>query len=199
MAMDLGIDLEVQVGVMNFDGMVFHGQPMPTTIPAAPHQGLARAGSKCQQGGEKMDGRVVNAGVGSSQVQPSQFGSGSSSVVFSSGSTGDAYVSQTQGGGFLMVEDMEVYLMRACVNLVMGCPVFEPRWFISPQGERMVGYDALLRCEEKGVYLQVESSYCGDDGRARQEAAYLLLDQLLRRTGYSICDFNYRRLCEAEE
>ncbi|MED6150632.1 hypothetical protein PIB30_074265, partial [Stylosanthes scabra] len=151
------------------------------------------------QGGDKMAGKAVNAGVGSSQDQPSQFGSRSSTVVFSSGSTGDGYVSETQGGGFLMVEDMEVYLMRACVKLGMGCPIFEPRWFISPQGERMVGYGASIRCEEKGVYLQVESSYCGSDGRARQDAAYLLLDQLLRRTGYTICDFNYRRLCEDEE
>ncbi|MED6112804.1 hypothetical protein PIB30_064993 [Stylosanthes scabra] len=142
------------------------------------------------QGGEKMARSVVNAGVGSPKFSPA------SSVL---DPVRWSFRAEAQGGGFLMVEDMEVYLMRACVKLVMGCPVFEPRWFISPQGERMVGYSASLRCEEKGVYLQVESSYCGDDGHARQEAAYLLLDQLLRRIGYTICDFNYRRLCEAEE
>ncbi|MED6110531.1 hypothetical protein PIB30_043866 [Stylosanthes scabra] len=80
----------------------------------------------------------------------------------------------------------------------VGCPTFEPREFYSQFGSKMYACTAALRSEEMGINLEVEGRVCPDKNRAREDAAYNLLQQLLTVTGSSIMDFNYRRLVEAE-
>ncbi|MED6123213.1 hypothetical protein PIB30_047038 [Stylosanthes scabra] len=110
----------------------------------------------------------------------------------------EEYVPQTQGGGFLIVEDMELYLLRACRTLEAGFPCFERRVFYDSEGLRHYAFKAALQCELKRIDMQADNFFCPDEGRAREDAAYKLLDKLLIQTGYSICDFNYRRLCLAQ-
>ncbi|MED6118445.1 hypothetical protein PIB30_002698 [Stylosanthes scabra] len=38
-----------------------------------------------------------------------------------------------------------------------------------------------------------------NEGRARNDTAYTLLEMLLSRTGHSICDYNYRRMCALQQ
>ncbi|MED6196116.1 hypothetical protein PIB30_044243 [Stylosanthes scabra] len=116
------------------------------------------------------------------------------------GDEGDVdIVQEAQGGGFLIAAEMELYLLRACTKLHLGSPRFERREFYSEFGLRMYYFTAKLKCEEKGLVLEVQGCYCHDEGRAREDASYNLLDRLLVETGHSIMDFNHRRLCAAKQ
>ncbi|MED6134538.1 hypothetical protein PIB30_037837 [Stylosanthes scabra] len=93
---------------------------------------------------------------------------------------------------------MELILLRACKKLFVGYPNFEPRVLNSQFGSKMYAYKASLRLEEMKIVLEVEGCVCTNKDRAREDAAYNLLQQLLTMTGNSIMDFNYRGLCAAE-
>ncbi|MED6111867.1 hypothetical protein PIB30_056306 [Stylosanthes scabra] len=74
-------------------------------------------------------------------------------------------------------------------------PSSDGRSFYSQFGGMMFSFRAELRCDEKGVMLQVDGCACSDEGRAREDAAYTLLEKLLIVTGHRIMDFNYRKMC----
>ncbi|MED6203629.1 hypothetical protein PIB30_001327 [Stylosanthes scabra] len=119
--------------------------------------------------------KMATLGVGSSQTGPTQTGmTGTNFRVPGLDAADVEFVPETQGGGFLIVEEMELYLLRVYMKL-------------------------QLSCEEKGLVLEVYGSACDDEGSAREDAAYKLLDRLLLQTGNSIMDFNYRRLCAAKQ
>ncbi|MED6168086.1 hypothetical protein PIB30_008742 [Stylosanthes scabra] len=99
------------------------------------------------------------------------------------------------GGGFVIVEDMELYLWKACHKLGLGCPVFDRKLFYDVSGQLMFAFLAAVRCEEKGLAVESDGSFMADEFMAREDAAFKLLDGLLKRTGTEVCDFNFRRNC----
>ncbi|MED6160532.1 Ribonuclease H1 [Stylosanthes scabra] len=105
------------------------------------------------------------------------------------------YVDETQGGGFVIVEDMELYLWRACRKLGLGCPVFDKKLFYDVSGQLMFGFSTAVRCEEKGLAIESDGSFMADEFMAREDDAFKLLDELLKRKGAEVCDFNFRRNC----
>ncbi|MED6122207.1 hypothetical protein PIB30_037639 [Stylosanthes scabra] len=107
-------------------------------------------------------------------------------------------VPETQRGRFLIVEDMKLYLLRTCVKLQIGSPIFDRSVFYDNQGLRMFAFTPAIRCDEKGINLEVESCFSPYEGKSRDDAAYQLLDKLLRQAGHSVCDFNYMRLYLAQ-
>ncbi|MED6116737.1 hypothetical protein PIB30_102968 [Stylosanthes scabra] len=133
---------------------------------------------------DSLSPKMANLGVGSSHMGATQIGM-TWMVAFKS--------------GFDRGEEMELYLVRACVKLHVGSPIFERREFYSEYGQRMYYFSAKLSCEEKGLMLEVQGCCCHDEGRAREDAAFNLLDKLLTQTGNSIMDFNYRRLCAVNQ
>ncbi|MED6115668.1 hypothetical protein PIB30_092897 [Stylosanthes scabra] len=119
---------------------------------------------------DSLSPKMANFGVGSSHMGATQMGM-TGMVAFKSGfDRGDVdYVSKTQE---------EAFSLRR-------------RWSYT--------WYERLRCEEKGLMLEVQGYCCHDEGRAREDAAFNLLDKLLTQTGNSIMDFNYRRLCAANQ
>ncbi|MED6226308.1 hypothetical protein PIB30_102310 [Stylosanthes scabra] len=124
---------------------------------------------------------------------------GGLTLIGLSGSGNVDYVPETQLGDFLIAEDIKLSLVRACMKLSMGCPMFEGKEFYLQYGVRMFYFSAALRCKERGVNLEVEGCVCAAQSRAREDAAHKLLDMLWRHTGNSIMDFNYRRFCAAQQ
>ncbi|MED6136339.1 hypothetical protein PIB30_055155 [Stylosanthes scabra] len=59
---------------------------------------------------------------------------------------GEPFVDSTQEGDVLIEEDMELYLMRACTKLKVGCPSFEVRERYSYGGHHTVAYMGTLVC-----------------------------------------------------
>ncbi|MED6205860.1 hypothetical protein PIB30_021652 [Stylosanthes scabra] len=144
--------------------------------------------------------KMAKLGVGSSQMGPTQTGLTGTNLYVNGDDAGDVeFVPETQGGGYLIVEEMELYLLRACMKLQVGSPQLERREFYSEYGQRMFYFKGKLNCEGKGLVLEIDGCACHDEGRAREDAAYNLLDRLLIATGNSIMDFNYRRLCIAKQ
>ncbi|MED6131026.1 hypothetical protein PIB30_006354 [Stylosanthes scabra] len=86
----------------------------------------------------------------------------------------------SQGGGFVIGEDMEHYLWRPCRNLGLGCPVFERKVFYDVNGNIMFGFSTKLRCEDKGVEVDFDGCFLTDEFMAREDAAFKLLGRLLR-------------------
>ncbi|MED6155014.1 hypothetical protein PIB30_001696 [Stylosanthes scabra] len=112
---------------------------------------------------------------------------------------GEDAVPDTQRGGFIITEEMEVYLVRACTRLRVGTPEFTHREFFSVNGHHQVGYFTSVHCSEKDIHLEVASGLFWDDAFAREDAAYNLLSKLLVRTGRSIRDYNYREVTALRE
>ncbi|MED6225075.1 hypothetical protein PIB30_090269 [Stylosanthes scabra] len=94
---------------------------------------------------------------------------------------------------------MELYLLRACHKLQAGCPIFDRKIFYDKDGLKLYAFTAALRCDHLGINVEVESIFSPKEARSRNDAAYKMLDKLLKQTGNSICDFNYRRLCLAQQ
>ncbi|MED6121852.1 hypothetical protein PIB30_033967 [Stylosanthes scabra] len=136
--------------------------------------------------------------MGLSQAGVTHGGLVGSSSKHAGGSSDGEFVPETQHNGFLIVEVMELYLLRACMTLHLGYPNFEPREFYSKFGSKMYGYKASLRLEEMRIDMEVDGCVSLDKNSAREDAAYNLLQQLLTVTGKAIMDFNYRRACVAE-
>ncbi|MED6195586.1 hypothetical protein PIB30_039281 [Stylosanthes scabra] len=148
---------------------------------------------------ETLTPQMRKLGVGLSQAGLTQIGASGSGPSMPVGSAESEYVPETRLGGFLIVEEMELYLVRACMKLSMGCPILDGRAFYDQYGAKMFCFTGAFRCEEKGVYFEVEGCVCADQIRAREDAAYKLLDRLLTHTGHTILDFNYRRLCASQQ
>ncbi|MED6136757.1 hypothetical protein PIB30_058823 [Stylosanthes scabra] len=137
---------------------------------------------------QKLKGPVQNTGV---QLTPQmqRLGVGSSSNFRQS-----VYRAETTHSTKLVAQTRTMSRQRK-----MGCPMFEPKVFYSQVGEKLFAFTAELRCQEKGLNLEVEGFACPDERRAREDVTYNLLDNLLRHTSNSILDFNYRRLCVAQQ
>ncbi|MED6117376.1 hypothetical protein PIB30_109453 [Stylosanthes scabra] len=103
------------------------------------------------------------------------------------------------GGGLVIEEDMEFYLLRVCTKLQLGSPRFERSVYYSQEGEPHYKFLVSLVCEEADISLKTSGCFSAAEGHARDDAAYTLLDMLLMKTGHSICDFNYRRVCVLQQ
>ncbi|MED6157457.1 hypothetical protein PIB30_023188 [Stylosanthes scabra] len=75
----------------------------------------------------------------------------------------------------------------------------ERRVVFNNYGQKLFAFKARLCCDEKEIEVYAESCYCPDEARAREDVAFKILDKLLIQTGHSICDFNYRKLCVAQQ
>ncbi|MED6188218.1 hypothetical protein PIB30_084016 [Stylosanthes scabra] len=113
--------------------------------------------------------------------------------------TGEERVTRSQAGQFIITENMEVYLVRACTKLQVGTLSFTRREWYTVDGHHLVAFFAVLQCKEKNIQLDVAGTFFMDDFLAREDAAYRLLESLLDRTGACISDFNYRALCSARQ
>ncbi|MED6195000.1 hypothetical protein PIB30_033920 [Stylosanthes scabra] len=80
-----------------------------------------------------------------------------------------------------------------CDEQVHGYP------YASFKGEQDYSFSVKLVCKEAGTNLEAHGCFSSDEGHARDDAAFTLLEMLLSRTGYSICDFNYRRMCALQQ
>ncbi|MED6106129.1 hypothetical protein PIB30_002022 [Stylosanthes scabra] len=98
-------------------------------------------------------------------------------------------------GGLIIKEEMELYLLRVCAKLHFGSPKFQRSVYVSQEGEQHYRFEAKLVCEEAGINLECHGCFISNEDYARDDAAYTLLEMLLRCTGYSICDYNYRQVC----
>ncbi|MED6149410.1 hypothetical protein PIB30_062150 [Stylosanthes scabra] len=94
---------------------------------------------------------------------------------------------------------MVLYLLRVCTKLHLGSPRFERNVFLSQEGEQHYRFRVRLVCEEEGINLEAHGCFNADEGTARDDAAYTLLEMLLMRTGHSICNYNYRRMCVLQQ
>ncbi|MED6120301.1 hypothetical protein PIB30_019624 [Stylosanthes scabra] len=106
---------------------------------------------------------------------------------------GSVLIGTSAGGGFVIVEDMEFYLLRTCHKLEAGCPIFERKVFFDMYGQKLYAFSAALRCKENGINMATESCFWLKESKSREEVSFKLLDSLLKQTGKEGCDFNYRR------
>ncbi|MED6209012.1 hypothetical protein PIB30_050486 [Stylosanthes scabra] len=97
---------------------------------------------------EQLTPQMHNLGVGSSQQSFTESGVVGSVSMATVRSTDVQFVPETQGGGFLIVEVMELYLLRACMKLEVGSPTLERRLHYSHYGGTLFSFSAALRCEE---------------------------------------------------
>ncbi|MED6208188.1 hypothetical protein PIB30_042776 [Stylosanthes scabra] len=93
---------------------------------------------------------LQNLVVGSAQSSVSQSGSRLSMSRFADGSREVDSVPEAQGGAFIIVEKMELYLLRACTKLCLGCPIIKGCEFYSYFGTKIYAFTAELRCDEGG-------------------------------------------------
>ncbi|MED6146059.1 hypothetical protein PIB30_030976 [Stylosanthes scabra] len=135
----------------------------------------------------------IGSGV---EAEGGKSGAGSGSLLGRYVEGGD-FVKGTQDGDIMIAEDMEVYLVRVCTKLRVGCPLFEFRKSYLCGGVHTVAYSASLQCPEKGVELEVHDSFFMDEQQAQQDACFRLLQQLLSTKGKTIMDFNHRLLAVA--
>ncbi|MED6170382.1 hypothetical protein PIB30_030355 [Stylosanthes scabra] len=63
-----------------------------------------------------------------------------------------------------------------------GCPVIDGRGFYSPLGEKVFSFSVALQCDELGLNPKAVGCVCPDESRAREDAAYNLLDLVLKAT-----------------
>ncbi|MED6180658.1 hypothetical protein PIB30_012256 [Stylosanthes scabra] len=155
---------------------------------------LKKKKAMSSQSVDRLTLHMKNLGVGSSREASTQSQFMRNVQSYPIGGRDGEYVLETQGGGFVIMEEMELYLLCVCMKLNFGWPTFEPLLFTSTSGGMLFSFKAALRCDEKGINVEVDGGICSDQSRAREDAAFNLLDNLLTMTGNSILDFNYRKV-----
>ncbi|MED6130961.1 hypothetical protein PIB30_005615 [Stylosanthes scabra] len=100
---------------------------------------------------EQLHPHMAKLGMGTLRTLATQGGSSSGDGSVPTGTFEDVdYVPETQGGGFLIMEDMEFYLLRACHKLECGLPKIDRKVLYDNCGEKLFAFRAGLHCEEKG-------------------------------------------------
>ncbi|MED6115384.1 hypothetical protein PIB30_089948 [Stylosanthes scabra] len=155
---------------------------------------------------EKLSPHLNKLGAGASRGHGVQFGgprtqNASSSSYGAIGGvatwkTGVQVGTETARGGLVIEEEMELYLLRVCTKLHLGSPRFGRNVYYSQEGKQHYRFVVTLVCEEQGINVEVSGCFCADEGHARDDAAYTLLDILLMHTGHSICDW---RVCVLQQ
>ncbi|MED6126262.1 hypothetical protein PIB30_076636 [Stylosanthes scabra] len=64
-----------------------------------------------------------------------------------------------ESGGFIIEEDMELYLLRVCTKLHFGCPRLDRYVYLSEDGEQHYRFSAKLACEEADINLEVTGCF----------------------------------------
>ncbi|MED6120543.1 hypothetical protein PIB30_021706 [Stylosanthes scabra] len=107
-------------------------------------------------------------------------------------------VAEPERGALIIEEQMELYLLRVCSKLHLGSP--KQRYeYHSQDGEQHYRYSAKLVCEEAGINVEAHGCFSSNEDHARDDAAYSLLEMVLRRKGYYVCDYNYRHMCALQQ
>ncbi|QHN83300.1 uncharacterized protein DS421_20g703580 [Arachis hypogaea] len=96
---------------------------------------------------------------------------------------------------FLLVEFMEMMLMRACSMLRIGCPIFLAQETKALDSVIRFGYTVVLPSNDRGLELVAHGPVSVNDHDARQEVSFVMLEKLMSTTGLAICDYNYRIIC----
>ncbi|MED6106699.1 hypothetical protein PIB30_006643 [Stylosanthes scabra] len=104
-----------------------------------------------------------------------------------------------RNAGFVHVEDMELLLHRACGNLLVGSPVFDPSLTQVEDGSVIYEFAVYLPRNERGLELVAHGPQSFDERTARQEASFALLEKVVAVTGLGICDYTYRTLGQRQQ
>ncbi|QHO23135.1 hypothetical protein HN51_046910 [Arachis hypogaea] len=105
---------------------------------------------------------------------------------------GPNIVPETSLTQFVLVEDIEVYLIRVCCQLRLDYPAFNRREFFSDSGELLHGYWVTLQSQQRDVNWIVEGGFSSDEQTARQDTSFKMLGKVLSLVGKEIHDYNYR-------
>ncbi|KAL4305994.1 hypothetical protein HN51_039946 [Arachis hypogaea] len=105
---------------------------------------------------------------------------------------GPNIVPETCSNKFVLVEDMEVYLIRVCCQLKLDYPVFNRQEFFFDSGELLHGYWVTLQSQQRDINWIVEGRFSPDEGNARQDASFKMLGKVLSLVGKEIHNYNYR-------
>ncbi|KAL4343875.1 hypothetical protein AHAS_Ahas11G0122100 [Arachis hypogaea] len=92
---------------------------------------------------------------------------------------------------YVIMEDLEQMLRRACNALKTEPPVFVPCDCIHVQGERYYGYMVHVEGPPDGVNFVAFGRFSADERMARQDAALSSLHAVVGESGKEIWDFNY--------
>ncbi|KAL4330590.1 hypothetical protein AHAS_Ahas13G0415300 [Arachis hypogaea] len=92
---------------------------------------------------------------------------------------------------YVIMEDLEQMLRRACDALKAEPPVFVPRDCVHVQGERYYEYMVHVEGPPDGVNFVVFGRFSADERMARQDAALSSLYAVVGESGKEILDFNY--------
>ncbi|KAL4393722.1 hypothetical protein AHAS_Ahas02G0080400 [Arachis hypogaea] len=92
---------------------------------------------------------------------------------------------------FVIMEDLEQMLRRACDALKTEPPVFEPRDCVYVQGDRYYGFVVHVGGPPDGVNFVAYGRFSADERMARQDAALSSLQAVVGESGKEILDYNY--------
>ncbi|QHN92244.1 Ribonuclease H [Arachis hypogaea] len=93
---------------------------------------------------------------------------------------------------FMIMEDMVQLLLRVCVHLQVGPPVFFLRDGFRREENNYHGFGVSLQSTAKGINFFVSRRLSTDERLARQDAAFITLERLLDEAEVKIFDFNFQ-------
>ncbi|QHO21254.1 uncharacterized protein LOC107613727 [Arachis ipaensis] len=95
--------------------------------------------------------------------------------------------------------DMEKLLLRVCVQLQVGPPVFFLRDSFRSEGKKYHGFGVSLQSTAKGINFFESGRLSTDERLARQDAAFITLERLLEEAEVKIFDFNIQVVLRYKE
>ncbi|RYR31865.1 hypothetical protein Ahy_B01g056800 [Arachis hypogaea] len=87
---------------------------------------------------------------------------------------------------FVITEDIEVYLIRVCSQLRLDYSVFTQRESYTQNGVQLHGFWVVLQSAQHGVNWVVDGLFSEDEAKARQDAAFQMLEKVLTMTGRKV-------------
>ncbi|XLQ99472.1 hypothetical protein S83_065671 [Arachis hypogaea] len=93
---------------------------------------------------------------------------------------------------YIIMEDLEQMLRRACDVLKTEPLVFVPRDCVHVHGERYYGYMMQVAGPSEGVNFSTFGRYSADECMARQDAAFVSLQAVVEKSGKEIMDFDFQ-------
>ncbi|KAL4345138.1 hypothetical protein AHAS_Ahas11G0248400 [Arachis hypogaea] len=92
---------------------------------------------------------------------------------------------------FIIIEDLEQMLRKACDALKTEPPVFQPHDCVYVEGDRYHGFVVHVGGPPDGVNFVAYGRFSADERLARQDAAFSSLQAVVGESGKDILDYNY--------
>ncbi|KAL4294818.1 hypothetical protein AHAS_Ahas18G0266100 [Arachis hypogaea] len=92
---------------------------------------------------------------------------------------------------FVIMEDLEQMLRRACDALKTDPPVFEPHDCVYVHGDRYYGFVVHVGGPPDGINFMANGRFSADERMARQDAALSSLQAVVGESGKEILDYNH--------